>query len=140
LISSSNTNFLSSNYIGLAPDGQSPMGNKIGVQLLQATDNHIGTATAGEQNIISANTNKGVQLAMNSNVNFIQNNFLGTTASGNQVFGGTGNGDAIHISFSNNNLIGGNSALEEGNVVCFSDDLGIWLENASGTTITGNNI
>ncbi|MBD3636645.1 MAG: gliding motility-associated C-terminal domain-containing protein [Crocinitomicaceae bacterium] len=140
VIISSTSNNLSSNNIGILADGQTPLGNLIGIYLNQATNNYIGNPALNEQNVISGNTWLGIGLENNSNGNFIRNNFLGTGASGNQVFGGTSNGVGIMIVGSDNNYIGGDWLAEEGNVICFSSDVGIRLDGATNTTISGNNI
>lgn len=135
-----NGNVISSNNVGILGDGMTPNGQLYGISLQQSTGNFIGSSTSGEQNIISSNTYYGIGLEVNSNGNTVQNNYLGTGSTGSQVFGGTSNGNGIYIGGSDGNLIGGDWNLNEGNVVCFSSQHGIWLDGATSTTITGNNI
>ena len=70
-------NTLRGNFIGVAANGTSPLGNSsIGVQITAAASNNaIGTAVAGEGNIIANNGNIGVSVASGTG-NRIQNNSI----------------------------------------------------------------
>jgi hypothetical protein len=137
---SSTSNFMSSNSIGILPDGLTPSGNLVGVLLSNSTGNNIGNAVAGQENIISGNDFYGVLIEDNSNGNFVRNNFIGTTANGNGISGGSGNEVGIYVYNSSGNTIGGSWTANQGNVVCYNDKHGIWLDSAFNNTISGNNI
>ncbi|MEG5042100.1 MULTISPECIES: SdrD B-like domain-containing protein [unclassified Microcoleus] len=70
-------NTLRGNFIGVAANGTSPLGNSsIGVQITAAaTNNAIGGTAAGEGNIIANNGNIGVAVASGTG-NSIQNNSI----------------------------------------------------------------
>ena len=63
----SNHNTIAGNYIGVAPDGQSPAGNGRagngeGVLIFGASGNKVGGTVAADRNVISANGGHGVQI------------------------------------------------------------------------------
>ena len=52
-------NVVSGNYIGTLPDGATAAGNGTGVSLF-SNGNRVGGATAGERNLISNNSSRGI--------------------------------------------------------------------------------
>ena len=98
------------NYIGLNPDGTSD-GNTDGINL-RGDNTTVGGLIAGNGNVISGNTSRGLYLFGTDNLN-IQGNFIGTDPTGLSVLGngaegiysagGTSSWNAVQ-----NNLISGN--------------------------------
>ena len=113
------------NYIGLAADGMTPLGNADGV-LLYGNGNVIG-ASGGGGNVISANTGKGIYARFLDGLT-VKANRIGTSLDGGIK---RGNGqEGIHLGSVVNATIGGDTAAE-GNVI--SGNLGgIYASGASG--------
>ncbi|MEQ1828090.1 MAG: hypothetical protein ABL921_19170 [Pirellula sp.] len=130
---SASFNVVSGNYIGVAADGSTALANNEGVHIYNgASSNTVGGATTSHRNIISGNTNDGVQIWTNANSNIVQNNYIGTDATGTLDRGN--NDDGIDIDTSStgnqflNNLISGNN----GSGIDMLDG------GANSTTIQGN--
>jgi titin len=129
---STNNNIVAGNYIGVAIDGSSALGNMgIGVEILSGPDGtRIGTNADGisdalEANVISANGSAGIWILVANNTK-IAGNYIGTDNNGTAPLGN--NGDGIHIDGSdtpatNGNLVGG--FANKGNVIAFNQQDGI---------------
>ncbi len=134
-------NIIAGNYIGTNAAGAAGLPNLIGVELTAgANGNTIGGDTAGERNVISANSDTGVYL-MGSGVtgNLISGNYIGTDASGAVDLGNYENG--VYISMgAQGNTIGGD-APGEGNVIAGSM-YGVYITttSATGNVVSGNYI
>ena len=61
------------NYIGSAADGLSPLGNNIGVLIIDATDSQIGGENTGESNLIAHNDSIGVRILAGSGNTVVSN-------------------------------------------------------------------
>ncbi|MEM0964495.1 MAG: right-handed parallel beta-helix repeat-containing protein, partial [Bacteroidota bacterium] len=85
-------NVVQGNYIGVAVDGVTPLGNgDDGVEVQDdARDNVIGGTTAGEGNVIGFNGDNGVQV---EDAGTIRNAILG-----NAIFGNRGRGIELQVS------------------------------------------
>ena len=76
-------NVVSGNYIGTNAAGTAAVPNQRGIDVGGgATDNTIGGTEAGAGNLISGNTVDGVNIGVNSPVNHVQGNLIGTNAAG----------------------------------------------------------
>ncbi len=101
-------NTVEGNYVGVAPDGQTPLGNTgFGVSLaLGARNNSIGGLREESANILSGNTGAGVLLSGNATVdNQIIGNRIGLDAVG-VVLANTGAGVEV-VENASGNVIGG---------------------------------
>jgi parallel beta-helix repeat protein len=136
-------NAVMGNYIGLAADGETSLGNTLdGVLIFDgASDNTIGGDAAGEGNVVSANGSCGVSIyGSGTTSNTVSGNFLGTdkdaaAARPNGLHG-------VFIGFSaTGNTVGGTTALER-NVISGNAQDGIRIENSgtSNNTVEGNYI
>ena len=101
------------NYIGTGINGTTAIPNvQRGISLLSGSDNtEIGGATAAHRNIISGNAQRGINVNESDDV-IIQNNYIGTDATGNGALGNTEQGIVIeNLSLRatiSNNIIGSN--------------------------------
>ena len=136
-------NVIKGNYVGLAADGDTPIGNGTGMSLQNlANNNQIGGLAAGEGNVISGNSASGLSIA-GANENTIEGNLIGRNAS-NGAGRSNGNEGIDHASGDDNdytqNVIAHNSANGvkivagtgnnlSGNRIFANGDLGISLEN-----------
>jgi hypothetical protein len=132
------------NYIGLDAGGTLDRGNdEEGVDLQFASSNTIGGPLAGQRNIISGNDSDGIEVD-DSDLNVVQNNYIGTDYTG--VFLVPNTRDGIDINEeggdgATGNLIGGTGA-NEGNLIRGNGIYGVQVRDASTTnnTIVRNSI
>lgn len=122
------------NYVG----GFTTTGNTgDGIQIFSSTGTTIGGTTAGERNIISANTGAGI-FTDDASGTVIIGNIIGLADDGNTPRGNVGTG--IFLSGGANNTVGG-TAANAGNVISSNGDDGVTLgSGATGTLIQGNRI
>ena len=139
LINSATTgNIISGNYIGLAPNGETGIGNGLsGISLVNAPENLISA------NVISHNgqsfSAQGIGInGTGASGNQIISNKIGTNSSGTMPL--PNNGLGLFIS-SANTVIGG-STSEQGNIISGNTLDGILISNiqadASGATLQNN--
>lgn len=131
------------NYVGIDATGTVAVANHpFGVALVSG-GNTIGGTAPGTGNVISGNTQRGIDLnEIGASNNVIQGNLIGTNAAGtaavpNGVYG-------IHILRAENNRIGGTTPGAR-NVISGNGSTGIYVagsdgQRASGNTIEGNYI
>lgn len=112
--------------------------------VLSRTENVV-VGRAGEGNIVGFN-NLGIAVggdSVNTVRNFIQGNFVGTNAQGDDL-GNASSG--IHVTDATDTLVGGVGALESGrgNVIGFNGGYGVrltrFLSSGSGNQVAGNYI
>jgi titin len=145
-------NRVAGNWIGLAVDGVSPVGNgQDGVSIYGGSqENLIGTNGDGtsddlERNVIAANGEHGIEISgSGTDYNVIAGNYIGVDITGNSVISNTWSGVMV-TGGSNNNTIGtngdGTADAQEGNVVAGNGGVGLRLDNgSSGNVIAGNYI
>jgi hypothetical protein len=132
-----------SNRVGncyLGPDtagGAGVPGNGQGGVLITgagATNNMIGSAVAGDRNLISHNTGPGVRIETGAMMNTVAGNFIGTNAAGAAANGNTN--DGVLLSAARSNTIGGIVAAPgspPGNVISGNSLHGIEMTVAGGT-------
>lgn len=137
LVDGSQDNVVSGNYIGPDVNGNTPLVNTWGVFIQGSSGNRIGTPTG--RNVISGNLLNGVELSgTGATGNTIQNNYIGTDATGK---GDMGNGFAgILLYDAPNNIIGG-SGPGQGNLLS-GNSSGIEMNSADtvGNQVLGNKI
>ncbi len=133
-LSGSSDNVVEGNFIGTDATGTQARGNRDGVYILDSANNRIGGTAMGMRNIISGNTDDGINLeGSGATGNQIHNNYIGTTTTGYDALGNAQ--DGIKISgTSSNNLIGWTML----NIIAYNGMRGVYVE--AGTTATGNAI
>ena len=122
-----------SNYIGVAANGFTKLGNASGVSIIGS--NHvIGGPVA--PNVISGNVNDGID-GQDLTAITIQDNLIGVDSNGSAPVGNGGVG--MRLSNTTGSTIGGSSAIFR-NIVCANGSGGISIEGASSSDnkILGN--
>jgi hypothetical protein len=140
---SSDNNTVTGNYIGVDIDGDTFIGNGGNGVLIQlgADSNTIGGTSAGERNVISANSSDGVEITGSSTSgNLVLGNYIGVRADGISPMFNNGNGALIANSASNNTI--GGTAAGAGNVIAFNNGDGVFISSATsiGNSILSNAI
>jgi parallel beta-helix repeat protein len=128
------TGVVEGNYIGTDIFGATALGNGAGVLIQNTSGVTIGGTADGAGNLISGNGN-GI-LTVNATGNLIQDNLIGTDATGTQALG---NLLGVVFSGGGSNTIGGSAAAAR-NVVSGNQDSGIDLAGSDGNLIRGNYI
>jgi len=127
------------NYIGTDPSSNIGLGNTdSGIVLGNSNNNIVGGTTAGARNIISGNTNFGINIgnisSLNTNNNTIIGNYIGTNVAGTAALA---NDYGIQLRYTQNDVIGG-TAPGEGNLISGNTTYGIVGANESVFSILGN--
>ena len=144
-------NSIQGNLIGTDKHGTGVLANGAsGVFLLEASQNTIGgVPTTGRYstspgNVISGNDEDGVLISGSSSQNFVQGNFIGTTASGGAPLGNRLDGVAITAAGALLNTIGGSGGVGPngaGNVVSGNGQDGVSISRgATENDVQGNAI
>jgi len=130
-------NLVQGNYIGVDVTGLVALPNAIGIKIdSQAHDNTIGGTAAGAANVISGNTNDGIQISASAGANnLIQGNFIGTNSAGTSSLPNGGQG--ILSNCPNANTIGGSDPGAR-NLISGNAGFGIQFTTASNSIIEGN--
>jgi CSLREA domain-containing protein len=120
-------NVIRGNYVGTDPTGTIGRGNGDEGVLVRGPNNLIGGPDPGSRNVISDNVNDGVDIESDGNT--VENNYIGTDATGTAALG-NGN-DGVEIDGSNNMILN--------NLISANGDEGIQGGNAAnGNLIEGN--
>jgi uncharacterized repeat protein (TIGR01451 family)/CSLREA domain-containing protein len=130
---SSRDNTVAGNWIGLGPDGSTPLGNYFGGIDLLGSDNTIGGTDPSARNYISGNGPYGGGIAIEGENNVIDGNTIGLAASGDRAAGNVGVGIMVSgaaLTTISANTISGNSG----------DGIVVWRTqgDGQGTVIDGN--
>lgn len=131
-------NVLQNNLIGLDASGSIAIPNQRGISLSGSlsSNNLIGGSGAGQGNVISGNTNEGIQIFDSPGV-LIHGNFIGTDATGNIA---VPNRDGIRLGTASGVVVGG-SGFGEGNLISGNTDTGIFMLNGtSNNQVLGNTL
>ena len=117
----------------MLPDGATAAGNGVGILIDNGSNNLIGGTTTQERNVISGNSEDGIQLNAGASGNVITGNYIGTNTAGTSDLG-----NAIHgvLLSGQSNRLGGPSSAES-NVI--SGNLyGVSVHNGEDVSIIGN--
>jgi CSLREA domain-containing protein len=129
-------NIIEGNFIGTDPTGATALGFNSGVSI-GSNNNTIGGTTPSARNVLSGNT-YGVQICCTGVTgNQVQNNYIGTNASGT---GPVSNTFGVLILGASGNTVGGTLPTQS-NLIAFNENLGIDLgQDAINNAILGNSI
>jgi hypothetical protein len=117
-------NIVQGNYIGTNRAGTAALPNSSGVYISGST-NYVGGLGVGEGNVLSGNTNQGIQLE--GTTQRIRGNYIGINAAGDTVLN-NGNNAAIYFSNANYSLVQGNYVADR-----------LYVSGSSmGNTMVGN--
>jgi hypothetical protein len=141
-------NLIQGNMIGVNAAGTAGIGNGFDGVLIRtgAAGNTVGGATAAAANVISANSNDGVEIVgVGTNNNVVRGNLIGTAADGVSNLGNASQGVDVRDRASLN-VIGG-TATGEGNTIAFNGGNGVLigdtragLSAGASNPIQGNSI
>ncbi len=120
------------NYAGLGLAGGTPLPNNEGIRLLNTSSTTIGGTTPGARNIISGNTQAGVNIA-GGELNTVAGNFIGTDVNGNSPVPNL-TGVAITAG-ALNNVIG---VASGGNVISGNTREGVLIFDATANWVSNN--
>jgi len=123
-------NYVTGNYIGTDSTGTSAIANTVGVLLSgEAQYNYIGDGTAPGRNIISGNTNNGIEIkGTGTNSNEVLGNYIGTDVNGTSGLSNESDGVLI-TNVAAFNRVGGTGA-GEGNVISGNGDDGVEIDGS----------
>jgi CSLREA domain-containing protein len=137
---SASGNIVAGNLIGTNAAGTAVIGNDgHGITIASAANNTIGGTAAGAGNIISGNSQNGVDISTAAATgNQVLGNYIGTNAAGTADLGNTGSGVAIRLGASGT-LVGG-AAAGARNVISGNDSIGVRIvdNNTAGNIVKGN--
>lgn len=128
-------------YIGIDLSGTGGLGNGLDGVFIgnDASGAAVGGLSAGDRNVISANTNEGVHITNTASQNSVLGNYIGTDATGTAPLG-NGRSGVLLGGYSSDNTVGGTSA-EARNVLCDNGQSGVGIATHShDNTIIGNYI
>jgi hypothetical protein len=132
-------NIIQGNYIGTNAAGTAALANDAGIFLDTAAGTQIGGSAAGAGNLISGNTDAGVDIfGAGSTGNTIAGNKIGTNAAGTAALL---NNIGVEIrSGASANMVGGTIAGAR-NVISGNDYAGVrFIDGATGNDVLGNYI
>jgi titin len=115
------------NYIGTNAAGTSSLGNLLNGVVIDTSDNTIGGTAFAAANLISVNSNDGVNIDNGANSNVVQGNYIGTNLTATAVVVNGSYGNAIGP-YNSNNILGGN-VVADANVIAY---------NATGVVYLGH--
>ncbi len=132
-INMANGNTVQYNYIGTDTTGSVARANNKGITVTgsNATDNII------QSNIISGNTNSGIDLQSGADSQDIWANYIGLNANGDTDLG---NGSAGIEILSDNNQIGDDTDVLRSNYVSGNGSHGIWINGGDNNIVERNAI
>jgi CSLREA domain-containing protein len=147
-LSTATGNKVMGNYIGTDKDGDDDLGNNLGVNITNASNNTVGGTEEGARNVISGNTpaptfgldGDGVYIHSPGTMgNKVEGNYIGTDAAGTADLGNTGSGVRIEGSASSN-TVGGTGAAAR-NVISGNSGDGVLIDfETMGNKVMGNYI
>lgn len=126
-------NVIFGNYIGTDATGNHALPNADGIVIGDgASGNVIGGPLGG--NVISGNTGAGVNLGVPgfgpAYNNWVQNNIIGLNPTQTAIVGGGSFGVSINSGSTGNHV--------QSNIICGAANNGVYLQNGSFNTVTGN--
>lgn len=136
VILSGDRNLLVSNFIGIAKDGRTAVGNDGTGVSITGSGNTVGSIIDGGGNVISANLTGLSIFGTGADGNVVIGNHIGTDASGRYGRGNTGTG--VRVIEGIGNRVGGTDA-DEANVISGNGRRGVTLERTSALNVVQGN-
>ena len=131
----SDGNTIVGDYLGTDPVGATAAGNDIGLKVT-GNGNTIGSASAGDANVLSANESFGL-LVNGGDTNVVKGNLIGVGADGTTDLGNSNTGVSVQGTAPSGNVVGGVAAGER-NVIS-GNSTGVYIDGAAtGTDLRGN--
>jgi parallel beta-helix repeat protein len=121
------------NLIGTDAAGLHALANGVGI-ILSGDDNTIGGTTANERNVISGNTNDGVDL-YGSRWNQVLGNYIGVDT---RNVGLLGNATGVSVSGDGNRIGAIGGVGKGGNVIAGNREDGLGISASGGNDVEGN--
>ncbi len=130
-IARTNGNTVQGNYIGVAANGTTALGNGVdGVPIVGGANNLIGGSTAGTRNVIAGNGRFGVLIqGAAATGNQVSGNYIGTNAGGTAALGNAA--DGVHLLSSTGNFVGGSPGIA--NLIAFNGRNGVTVASNGNT-------
>ncbi|MFH1781894.1 MAG: NosD domain-containing protein [Patescibacteria group bacterium] len=136
-IAGGSSHSITGNYIGTNGTGAAAVANALeGIDINGGSTITIGGTGASDENIISGNTDHGVEIDNATGVT-LQGNYIGTNAAGTAAIA-NGN-EGVYINSCTTCEIGG-TAANEGNIISGNIDNGIEANDITSLEINGNYI
>ncbi len=137
-----NDNTVAGDYLGVAATAMTAAGNALGI-VVTGAGNTIGGLTAtpgtGAGNLISANTNDGIEITgSGATGNLVAGNFIGTDVTGTVALANGTDGVEIDTGASGN-IIGGTTAAAR-NIISANSDAGVYIDGANDNLVEGDYI
>ena len=138
ITSTSVSNTIAGNIVGLDATGTLDKGNSGGGELFIASANNtIGGNTADERNVISGNSQSGIVISqVTATGNQVLGNYIGTDATGLLDRGKSSFGIYINSGISGN-IIGGLTAASA-NIISGNGSSGVFILQSSNNEVLGN--
>ena len=131
------SNAVQGNYIGLNAAGTAAIANTYGVTVNSGSGNTIGGTSAAVRNIISGNSQFGVNVQGNASGTIIQGNYIGTNVAGTAAIG---NSVGVYLgSTATTGATVGGTAAGASNIISGNNTYGV-VVFSSNDTIQGNYI
>lgn len=133
---SSSSNFIINNFIGINKNGSDTLPNESGIIFNTSPNNTIGGNSANKRNIISGNYSAAIVLnGTGANTNTVIGNYIGTDSTGTIAMS---NAYGIIIKMdADRNTIGG-STVSERNIISANLEIGVYIESSDSNVVTGN--
>ncbi|WP_169446448.1 GEVED domain-containing protein [Leucothrix mucor] len=126
-----------SNYIGVAINGTSELGNTDnGIFLADTANAIIGDGTVAGRNVIAGNDISGVRISASGGTT-VKGNYIGVDATGMSAIGNSLHG--VYVQNSADVVVGG-SAANDRNVVSGNGVIGVYMVGATSDTRVENNV
>lgn len=129
-------NRVEGNRLGVRVSGTAALPNVSGLRLYNASSNTVGGTDAGAGNVLSGNSNTGVDFGGTCRGNVVLGNLIGTDATGESYLGNELYGVYLPDTCTGNR-IGGDSAAGR-NVISGNDFRGVFLDGCTGNVISAN--
>ncbi len=133
-------NLVEGNYIGVDASGNTALGNQGDGVFVGGSNNTVGGSATGAGNVISGNTQNGVEIAGDAATNLVAGNMIGTDSSGTIALGNSLAGVAISSVGTPGNTVGGTTTAAR-NLISANKGAGVAISGgASADVVAGNYI